>query len=164
MVGSRVTNKSFYEWFKWDEAATNKFHIFDRQAGTLTTFNTSLKFFYFHTVNAYEQDGKLIIDLCGYDNNKIIDDFYLATLATTGIPDEHKASLRRVTLDLAQSSAAIEDLGINFELPISILAMRARATAMPMVYNQAKDVGCSPTPLRNTAFKSGNRLLGKSSS
>lgn len=117
MVGSGVTNKSYYECFKWDKAATNKFHIFDRQTGTLTTIDTSLKFFYFHTVNAYEEDGKLIIDLCGYDNNKIIDDFYLATLATTGILEEHKASLRRVTLDHGQSSATMEDLGINFELP-----------------------------------------------
>ena len=117
LVVSGVINKSFYECFKWDKKATNKFHIFDRQTDTFTRIDSNLKFFYFHTINTYEEDGKLIIDLCGYANSKIIDAFYLATLATTGIPEKDKSSLRGVTLDLAQSSATINDLWINFELP-----------------------------------------------
>jgi carotenoid cleavage dioxygenase-like enzyme len=64
MVGSGVTNKSYYECFKWDEAATNKFHVFDRQTGTLTTIDSGLKFFYFHTVNAYEEEVSLIHGSC----------------------------------------------------------------------------------------------------
>jgi beta,beta-carotene 9',10'-dioxygenase len=117
LVVSGVINKSFYECFRWDKKATNKFHIFDRQTGALTRIDSDLKFFYFHTINAYEEGGKLVIDLCGYENNKIIDDFYFAVLTTTGIPEEHKASLRRVTLDLARSSATMEDLDIDLELP-----------------------------------------------
>lgn len=117
LVGSGATNKSFYECFRWDEQATNIFHIFDRQTGELTKIESDLKFFYFHTINTHEEDGKLVIDLCGYNSSKIIDDFYLSTMATSGILDEHKSSLRRIVLDLNTSSASMEDLGINFELP-----------------------------------------------
>jgi beta,beta-carotene 9',10'-dioxygenase len=117
LVGSGATNKSFYECFKWDENATNIFHIFDRQTGKLTKIDSDLKFFYFHTINTYEEDGKLIIDLCGYNSSMIVDDFYMATMATTGIADGHKSSLRRITLNLGQPSATMENFGINFELP-----------------------------------------------
>ncbi|HKU18011.1 MAG TPA: carotenoid oxygenase family protein [Candidatus Saccharimonadales bacterium] len=117
LVGSGATNKSFYECFHWDDQATNIFHIFDRQTGELTKIESNLKFFYFHTINTYEEDGKLTIDLCGYNSSEIIDDFYLSTMATSGIADENKSSLRRVVLDFATSSATMEDLGINFELP-----------------------------------------------
>ena len=117
LIVSGAANKSFYECFEWDRAAANTFHIFDRQTGALTTIDSTLQFFYFHTINTYDEDGKLVIDLCGYDNNKIIDDFYLATMTTTGIPEEHKSSLRRITLDLAKSAATMENLNVNFELP-----------------------------------------------
>lgn len=117
LAGSGITNKSYYECFDWEKTATNKFHIFDRQTGKITTIDSHLHFFYFHTINAYDEGGKIIIDLCGYDNSKIIDDFYLATLSTTGIPEKHKASLRRVTLDIVKSSVIMENLAINFELP-----------------------------------------------
>jgi beta,beta-carotene 9',10'-dioxygenase len=140
VVGSGVMNKSYYECFKWDEAATNKFHIFDRQTGTLTTIESGLKFFYFHTVNAYDDGSTLVIDLCGYDNNKIIDDFYLGTLATTGIPDEHKSSLRRLTLDLAKPSATMEDLDSNFELPTTNLSYAG--TRYRYAYGVQSSVGC----------------------
>jgi beta,beta-carotene 9',10'-dioxygenase len=97
LVVSGVINKSFYECFRWDKKATNKFYIFDRQTGALTRIDSDLNFFYFHTINAYDEGGKLVIDLCGYENNKIIDDFYFAILTTTDIPEEHKSSLRRVS-------------------------------------------------------------------
>ncbi|MEK7152985.1 MAG: carotenoid oxygenase family protein, partial [Patescibacteria group bacterium] len=140
LAASGAINKSFYECFKLNSAATNKFHIFDRQTGTLTTVDSTLKFFYFHTINTYEENGKLIIDLCGYKNNKIIDDFYFATMATTGIPEEHKSSLRRITLDLAQSSVAMKDLDINIELPNINLAYSG--TKHRYAYGAQSSNGC----------------------
>ena len=133
LIVSGAANKSFYECFEWDRAAANIFHIFDRQTGALTIIDSTLQFFYFHTINTYDEDGKLVIELCGYDNNKIIDDFYLATMTTTGISEEHKSSLRRITLDLVQSAATMENLNVNFECQILTLLTQARGTVMRMV-------------------------------
>ncbi len=110
-------NKSFYECFNWDTSFKNIFHIYDRQTGEIQKIQSDLSFFFFHTINSFEEDGSIVIDLCGYDDNKIVDDFYIDNLTTSGIPDSHKSSLRRIRLGLGESSASMEDFKINIELP-----------------------------------------------
>ncbi len=117
LITSGIKNKSFYECFDWDENFENIFHILDRTTNKIISIKSNLKFFFFHTINSFEDDQKIYIDLCGYDKNSIIDDFYIDNLSTDGIPDEHKASLRRITIDLKSESVTSEDYGINMELP-----------------------------------------------
>ncbi len=86
LVMSGPANKSFYECFHWDDSFKNVFHVYDRQTDTLHKIPSDLSFFFFHTINGYEDDGKIIIDLCGYNDNSIVDDFYIDVLTTTGSP------------------------------------------------------------------------------
>src|SRR5699024_1244012 len=66
----------------------------------------------------YQEEQQLVIDLSAYDSNTIIDDFYLSKLSASGIPDHHKASIRRIVIDLKENSVSMKDFGSNIELPV----------------------------------------------
>ena len=117
LITSGIKNKSFYECFSWNNTAKNIFHIYDRQENKMMSLTSEMSFFFFHTVNTFTEDDKIILDLCGYRDNSIVDDFYLDNLASKGIADEHKATLRRITIDLKTMRADQTDLEINVELP-----------------------------------------------
>lgn len=117
LVKSGITNTSFYECFEWKDDTTNTLHVYDRSTKKVTKISTDLKFFFFHTINAFEKDSIVTLDLCGYKNNSIVDDFYIDTLSTTGIPDAHKASMRRLTIDLNSKTVSEKDSQVNVELP-----------------------------------------------
>lgn len=117
LITSKLRKKSYYECYHWDAEATNILHIFDRNSKSFIHIKTSEKFFFFHTVNSFEEDGKLIIDLCGYKNNKIVDDFYLENLTNKGISEKNKPDLMRLTVDLTTKETTLKKYGFSVELP-----------------------------------------------
>ena len=117
LAASGITNKSFYECFSWDANDHNRLRIFDRQTGTISTIETESRFFFFHTINSFEKNGKIFIDVCGYDDNSIVDDFYMDNLATDGIANKNKARLRRLEIDIVANEVLEHDLRVNIELP-----------------------------------------------
>ncbi len=51
-------------------------------------------FFSFHTINSYEEGDALHIDLCGYDDMTLIDDFYMSKLRSEK-PAAAQGTIRR---------------------------------------------------------------------
>jgi carotenoid cleavage dioxygenase-like enzyme len=119
LKSSEIAKKSFYDCYFWDKNKPNKFHIYDRQTGRLETVDSDLSFFFFHTINTYEENKTLIIDLSTYDSNAIIDDFYLSKLSTIGMANAHKATIRRINIDssLLIPSHVCHLMSANFILP-----------------------------------------------
>jgi beta,beta-carotene 9',10'-dioxygenase len=117
LITSGPKNKSFYECFTWNGNAKNTFHIYDRLENTYLAIPSDLQFFFFHTVNSFMEGNVLHIDLCGYEDNSIVDDFYIDALTTTGIADDHKASLRRISIDMDSRTVEMKNRRINLELP-----------------------------------------------
>ena len=117
LMTAGVSARSYFECFSWDTRAHNTLHIYDRETGKLVKLETPHSFFYFHTINAFEAGRVLTIDICGYRTNDIIRDFYLDALQTNGVPEDHKASLMRLTVDLTTGQSELRDLLVNIELP-----------------------------------------------
>jgi carotenoid cleavage dioxygenase-like enzyme len=117
LITSKLRKKSYYECYHWDGKATNILHIFDRNSKSFIHIKTSEKFFFFHTVNSFEEDGKLIIDFCGYRDNKIVDDFYLENLQTKGVSEENKPDFMRLVVDLSTKETTLKKYDFNVELP-----------------------------------------------
>jgi carotenoid cleavage dioxygenase-like enzyme len=71
------SGKPFIENFKWNPDIPANFHIADRrQPGKFITIKTAA-FFAFHHVNAFEQEGRLFVDILCYDNTDVVEAFYL---------------------------------------------------------------------------------------
>jgi beta,beta-carotene 9',10'-dioxygenase len=108
--------KPYIENYRWEPQRGGRFHVVDRETGAVRGPYESAPFFTFHHVNAYEDGGALVVDLCAYEDPSIIDAFYLdRARAGTDLPG---VRARRYTIDLEGGGVDERDLHDgNFELP-----------------------------------------------
>ena len=101
--------RSFIENYEWKPERGTRFLVIDRRTGTLRSTVEAEAFFTFHSVNAFEDGGELVVDLVAYEDASIIDDLYLDNLRGE---DTAVASgrLRRYRLPLDGGEARREDL------------------------------------------------------
>ena len=108
--------RSFIENYEWKPERGTRFLVIDRQTGELRSTSEADAFFVFHSVNAFEDDGELVVDLIAYEDASIIDDLYLAKLRA-GDPVA-AGKLRRYRVPLDGGPARREDLSDeSIELP-----------------------------------------------
>jgi carotenoid cleavage dioxygenase-like enzyme len=104
------SKKAFIEHFKWNPDVGTQFHIADRrQPGKVMTLNTKA-FFAFHHVNAFEQEGKLFVDILAYDDTEVVEAFYLSRIKEDGkvLPG---AEFRRYEINFDQKSIRYDVIG-----------------------------------------------------
>jgi carotenoid cleavage dioxygenase-like enzyme len=70
----------FIENYHWHPEQGTRFHIIDREDGSLVNTCEGEPFFAFHYVNAFERDENLVIDASSYPDVSVIDGFYLKNL------------------------------------------------------------------------------------
>lgn len=117
LIGSSLAKRSFLECFEWKPELGTEILVFDRRSGELLREFTADAMFCFHHVNAFERDGRLVVDVCAFDDAAIVYELYLDNLRD-GEPRLPKATLRRLTLDLENGGLSAERLWDGyFELP-----------------------------------------------
>jgi carotenoid cleavage dioxygenase-like enzyme len=85
--------------FEWEPERGSRFLVFKRDTGALAAEVGTEAFFVFHHVNAFEEDGDLVVDLVAYPDADIVADLTLDALAGSG-PDVSDGILRRYRLRL----------------------------------------------------------------
>ena len=120
----------FIRNFRWKPSRGTTFFVVDRRSGRVTRLETD-PLFTFHHVNAFERNGKINLDLCGYDDPDVIDALYIERLRGRGRPAP-LAELRRYELDLARGRVRMRPLA---EEPIELPRINyGRANARPYRY------------------------------
>lgn len=76
-------SRSFMDSMRFDSDRTTKFYVIARDGRGLLATYESEPFFCFHTVNAFEKDDAVHIDLCRYEDGKVLDDFMLDNMRTS---------------------------------------------------------------------------------
>lgn len=75
-------HRNFMDAYSFRKDVDTEFTIISRHGkGVIAKYKTSA-FFCFHTINAFERDDAIHIDLCYYDDTTILDDFKLPDLAS----------------------------------------------------------------------------------
>ncbi|MGR2753714.1 carotenoid oxygenase family protein [Agromyces arachidis] len=115
--------RPYIENFRWKPERGTCIHVFDRASGAHVRSAIADPFFAFHHVNAYDEDGSVVVDLVAYDDASVIEAFYLHRLSE---PDVRipPGTLRRLRVPLhgsderlranALSTTAIELPGIDY--------------------------------------------------
>jgi carotenoid cleavage dioxygenase-like enzyme len=109
--------RSIAEHYAWDPALPARLLVVDRRAGGLMAEVELDPMFVFHHINAFERNGKLILDACVYKDAKVVDALALKRLRAA---DRRLPPVRpkRITVDLAKRRARVEELAdVHFELP-----------------------------------------------
>ncbi|XP_078350150.1 carotenoid-cleaving dioxygenase, mitochondrial-like [Oculina patagonica] len=111
----RITESCFLEWLYWDANQLARFHVVDRKQGTRLGTFTAEPFFTFHHINAFEEDGKIYLDACCYQDSSIVSQMYLHNLRSPIVPGEQKLDVA----DARRYELPLEDLGdVHAENPL----------------------------------------------
>ncbi|XP_030562908.1 carotenoid isomerooxygenase [Drosophila novamexicana] len=78
---TQLSNQKLAACLKWYAEKPTLFHLIDRVTGKLVQSYESEAFFYLHIINAYEQDGHVVVDICSYRNPEMINCMYLEAIA-----------------------------------------------------------------------------------
>jgi carotenoid cleavage dioxygenase-like enzyme len=111
-----LARRPYIENYRWKPERGTRFTLVERASGeAISRFQTEACFA-FHHVNAFEEGGEVVVDVCTYPDAGIVQDLYLDRLRS-GKPLAH-AELTRFKLDLSQRSVSRERLAdTDLELP-----------------------------------------------
>ncbi|HET6506828.1 MAG TPA: carotenoid oxygenase family protein [Baekduia sp.] len=109
--------KSFIHNYVWKPELGTRIHAFDRATGALVRTWTAEPFFVFHTINAYDDGDRLVLDLCAYEDASIIDLLELDRLRAGAAEPGLDARPRRLTLAPNGSVDTRPLADVDLELP-----------------------------------------------
>ncbi|XP_077448038.1 carotenoid-cleaving dioxygenase, mitochondrial-like [Stigmatopora argus] len=85
IVTCKIRGKSFGDAVYWDPKLETILHVIDKHTGKVSPVKYYAKAFSnFHQINAFEEDGFLILDLCCSDNGQAINIYSLQNLRKSG--------------------------------------------------------------------------------
>lgn len=108
--------RPFIESYRWAPSRGVRFTVIDKETGAVLRRAEAEACFCFHHVNAFEEDGAIVLDLLAYPDARVIDAFYLSELrAGKAIP---QSLLTRFTIPLGEGAVTQTVLsGAPLELP-----------------------------------------------
>lgn len=105
----KFSGKPFIQNYQWEKERGVRFHVVEKDSGSLAARTESDSCFSFHHVNAFEEDGEIVIDLAAYPDSGVIDQFYLRKLRSDQ-PVTGTGRLTRFRLDLRGSNKVRSEL------------------------------------------------------
>jgi beta,beta-carotene 9',10'-dioxygenase len=111
-----LSGRPYIENYRWRPERGTRFTLVDRATGEATGGFQTDACFAFHHVNAYEDGGEVVVDVCAFEDAGVIEDLYLDRLRA-GKPVA-SAALTRFRLRTADRSVRSERLADEpIELP-----------------------------------------------
>lgn len=111
-----LARRPYIENYRWRPEQGTRFVLFDRSSGELAGELRTAACFAFHHVNAFDDGGQVVVDICAYPDPGIVEDLYLERLRA-GKPLA-RAELARFRLDPQRGSVTRERLADDdLELP-----------------------------------------------
>lgn len=129
--------------FKWFNEEYTYFYVVCRRSGEKKfTFKTSA-FFYLHTINSYEENGHLIIDICCYRDPAVLDCMYVEAMENMQIIKNYANMFRsrplRFTLPLADIHR--QQQGINLWAQLKTFAYRTFSLTADQYLRKYRNTG-----------------------
>ncbi|XP_075460119.1 carotenoid-cleaving dioxygenase, mitochondrial-like isoform X2 [Ascaphus truei] len=137
---SKITGATISDSINWEPKYNTIFHVADKHTGELhpVTFHAS-PFATFHHINAYEEQGCIVLDLCCQDDGAALRILQLQNLRQSGqaLDEVHNAVAksfpRRFVLPLDIDSKTPQDVNVN---PLSYTSATAVIRADGKVWQE----------------------------
>lgn len=139
LMFSRFLNRPYEACYHWKPEHGTKFHLVNRLNGEVITFK-SAPFFFFHTVNAFEEANEVLIDLCLYNDPTVIKDLYLDKLKQNGLKKESMSLLYRAKINLENETVDLIQLS---DIPLDLPSFNMKRSCKP--YNYVYGLGLKET-------------------
>jgi carotenoid cleavage dioxygenase-like enzyme len=113
-----LSGKPYIENYQWKPEQGTRFLVISKESGKVVHSAKSEAFFAFHHVNAFEQDGEVMVDLIAYSDSSVIQSLYLEPLLHHPEQVIAAGELRRYCIPLSEPTAHYEVLTTEaIELP-----------------------------------------------
>jgi len=108
--------KPFIENYRWRPELGTRFVVVDQRDGSVVADERTDAFFGFHHINAFDADGRVVVDICSYPDAGVVDALYLDRVRGGG--ELPPAFPTRYEVDLAGGGVRSRRLAEDaFELP-----------------------------------------------
>ncbi|XP_055477743.1 carotenoid-cleaving dioxygenase, mitochondrial isoform X2 [Psammomys obesus] len=145
-VTSKIRGKAFSDGISWEPQYNTRFHVVDKHTGQpLAGVYSSKPFVTFHQINAFEDQGCIVIDLCCQDDGSSLEVYQLQNLRKAG------EGLDQVYKSMAKSFPR------RFVLPLDVSVDTPEGENLsPLSYSSASavkqgdgEIWCSPENLHH---------------
>lgn len=111
-----LSGKPFICNYRWEPDRGIRFHVVEKGSGQIVRSALAPAQFAFHHVNAFEEDGDIVVDLISHPTAAVIDELYLTRLRKPQ-PVYATGKLTRFRLGAAQKATVDQLSEVNVELP-----------------------------------------------
>ena len=147
--------KSLSSALSWDPNRDVVFHLINKHTQKEQSIKyVSKAFFFLHTINAYEEQGHVVVDICCYDSPEMMDCMFISALQTAQSNPDYaplfRGRPRRFVLPLSPSPPLLQDqvrLG-NVTASAHLIENNKKMVLSPAII---ADIGCE-TPAINYQF------------
>lgn len=95
VIWSMLTGRPIVKALKWRPRLATRFRLINRVTGVEESVQYLTEaFFFLHTINAFEIDGHVVIDICCYKNAKMLDCMYIEALKNAQSDPNYAALFR----------------------------------------------------------------------
>jgi len=136
---------TFSDWLEWrGENFKNRFWLIEKETGKVlkTDFRAKETFFFLHVINAYEDDGQVVVDLASYKNSDSLKDMNLGKIRNGDLSQDSQASAHRYVIPVITD---LKDAPENVDL----VAIKSTASAI----RQGNEIVLLPEILTLTGFE-----------
>ena len=77
-----------------------RFHVICKRSGQVVGKYYSQAFFYFHTINSYEENGHIVTDLMAYEDPTILEKWDLSAMRSNMYDEQNQATPTRFVMPL----------------------------------------------------------------
>ena len=120
--------KSLSECLEWCPEQPTYFHVIDKRTNSLLKHKFQTKgFFFFHTINAFEIDDQIVIDILNYDDISLLECLRMKTLKAGIFESKTKSKPTRYVLPLGNLKEMKKDENlIRIENCVSTAILNAK--------------------------------------
>ncbi|KAG5674247.1 hypothetical protein PVAND_004227 [Polypedilum vanderplanki] len=155
LTKSLFIRKNFLDAFKWFENEPTYVHLIDRKTGVkIHTFETET-FFFFHTINAYEDNDQVVLDIICYEGPELVKGLLLQNMKQL---QKAKAKTKMLT---SRPLRFVFPLKYSTENKVDKNLVYLKGTDATAYMQQSGTVICFPELLCNHSFEFGTVYYDK---
>lgn len=128
LLASQVQGKALKDCLGWEPTEKTRFILIEKQSGkVLPTKYVGPPFFFYHIINAYDEDGYVVFDIIAHANAETLDKFSLSKLRNNEYDQTDPPNVHRYVLPLIEN---LKDVGSKDNL-VNLQYTSAKAEKSP---------------------------------